>query len=70
MEKGCTQRKGLVQPIRYDGDVNENVKTQMKTKGQKKQHGNHTSRDSRLGMRVTHLDDREVAALAKAEGMC
>lgn len=42
----------------------------MKTVGQKKQHGNHTSRDLGLGMSITHLDDREAAALAKAEGMC
>ena len=70
MEKGCTKRRGLVQPIRYDAHANENMKTQMKTTGQKKQYGNHTSRDLRLGMSITHLDDREVAALAKAEGVC
>lgn len=35
MEKGCTKRRGLVQTIRYDGDVNENMKTQMKTGGRR-----------------------------------
>ena len=63
------RQRGLVQPIRYDGDINENIMTQMKTVGQRKQHGNHTSRHLRLGMSITHLDDTEVAALAKTEGV-
>lgn len=58
-----------MQTIRYDGDVNENMMTQKKTVGQKKQHGNHTSRDL-PGHEYNTLRDREVAALAQAEGVC